>query len=232
MPETTLAVIESNQPWGEANKLRGIAYHDHALAFAGAFEVGKTLTPDAFDEWAHQRGYMPQRPETMDKRSDSWLAHLQRRHELRYRINQAATHPRMTDSGAKSFIIVALRRGPNPKDQLWEVRSPEAAIAQHEAARRIESLITTKRRQLAYLMQSADWAQLPPAERIVAEELHSDITYYEQRVVLESKQLEDKFGRLRLKLKRAVAAGELKPINGGVRALTESDHLDSTESAQ
>src|SRR4051812_16127758 len=119
----------SAKPWGEANPRRGANYETEAAAFVRAFPVGTTLTAEAFDGWAQDKGLLKV-PASAKKKSDAWLAHLQRRHQLRYSINTAGTHPRMDTP----FIIEAV--GQN----IWEVRSPETAIARNQTVERIKSL--------------------------------------------------------------------------------------------
>src|SRR5690349_4656093 len=86
--------VSIDRPWGKANPRRGAGHTDTALMFLRDHPVGETLTPEKFDEWAQRLGLLNV-PTGAPKQSDAWLAHLQRRHQLRYNINKAATHPRM-----------------------------------------------------------------------------------------------------------------------------------------
>lgn len=215
------ALVKDVPAWGEAEESRGMgqhqsgkSYHQIALLFAKAFQIGAELTPEIFDTWAHQNGYL-NAPENAPKKSDVWLAHLQRRHQLRYNINQAATHPRMYESGAVAFTIDAV--GPAK----WEVRAPQIAVTKEDLPGRILSLTKTKRKRLRYLMQSADWNALPPHERLLAETLFDDITRFEQLVDLECNGLSAKFFKLESKLRKAMEVGEIKSANGGIRGFIE-----------
>lgn len=200
-------------PYGTANPRRGVNGVDPALAFARAFPVGTTLTPGTFDAWAQEHGYLSV-PESEDKQADAWKAHLQRRHELRYRIMKAGTHPRMIDQGCPTFTIEALSGG------TWEVRAPAEAIAQSRLTQQVNSLVITKRKALRYLMQSADWSVLPAYEKVFAESLYRDINHFANTVAFHGHELEAKFGDLQIKLRDAVARGEIpERASGGVQAL-------------
>lgn len=216
----TVATIQSEEPvWGRANPRRGAGFEDAAIAFVHEFPIGGTLTAEQFDEWAMQVGLLKP-PASRAKQSDAWQAHLQRRHQLKYGINKASAHPRMNTP----FIIETVGSG------VWEVRSPHFAISRSTMLDRIESLIKTRRQQLAYLMQSADWAILPPHERTVAESLYDDIEMLKQRMELESQGLANKFAKLERKLRKAVERGDIKPANGGIRAIIDDRDLDDTVS--
>lgn len=203
------------KPWGEANPRRGANHEIAALAFLRAFPVGTTLTAEAFDEWAQTKGLIKV-PVSVKKKSDAWLAHLQRRHQLRYSINLAGSHPRMENP----FVIEAV--GQN----IWEVRSPETAIARNQTTKRIESLTQTRRKQLAFLMQSADWSALPPYERIFAESLYDDINAFGETIEQSARQLNNKFQRLEHNLRVAVERGEIQPRNGGIKAIVGGTRED------
>lgn len=217
MTQTQIAVRsnEEGPAWGKANEKRGHNYHPLALQFLKEFPIGTVLSPEQFDSWAQHKGQLNV-PEKAQKKSDAWLAHLQRRHQLRYNINKAGTHPRMYESGSIAFTIDGAGPG------TWEVRAPHTAIGQHELPARIVSLTKTKRRQLAYLMQSADWSVLPPHERMIAEALYDDIDTFEKVVDLQSQQLTMKFEKLEGKIRRAMAQGQLQSTNGGISGLLES----------
>ena len=199
-----------DKPWGEANPRRGENHDMEAKMFVGAFPVGTVLTASAFDEWAHSKGLLNV-PVGAKKKSDAWLAHLQRRHQLRYGINMAGSHPRMETR----FVLEAI--GQN----VWEVRSPETAIAQNQIVKRIESLTQTRRKQLAFLMQSADWSAIPTYERIFAESLFDDIDSFGETVEQSARHLTNKFARLKHNLQVAVERGDIQPRNGGIRAIVD-----------
>lgn len=193
--------------WGAANPRRG-PHQEVAAQFVAAYPVGSQLSADEFDQWAQGAGHLKV-PVSVRRNSDAWKAHLQRRHELKYRINQAGTHPRMPTP----FIIEALGSG------VWEVRSPHQAISKTKMFASLESLMSTKRKQLEYLMQSSDWNVLPPHERAFAEALFDDIEMFQSSISLSVDQLSRKFSKLEGRLRRAVQLGEIRP-GGGVRAIT------------
>lgn len=204
--------IAPESPWGQANPMRGVNHVDTAIAFLAEFPVGSFLSQDAFDDWAQRHGLLNV-PTGAPKRSDAWMAHLQRRHHLRYGINQAGAHPRMETP----FVVESVKGN---LGQL-EVRSPDVAIQKNRFLDRVESLCKTKRQQLAYLMQSADWSSLPPEERLTAEMLHYDIEMFQKQMALQSSCLSEKFDRLELRLRRAVESGELRTRNGGIRGIID-----------
>lgn len=85
----------------------------------------------------------------------------------------------------------------------------------------MSSLCITKRRQLGYLMQSADWSLLPPHERAFAESLYDDINSFARRVNDDAGDLSNKFRKLEGKLKKAIEGG-LESANGGIAAVLEA----------
>jgi hypothetical protein len=198
--------------WGMANPRRGIHHIDPALAFVRDFPIGTVLSPDAFDRWAHQRGLLNV-PIGAPKQADVWKAHLQRRHELKYRINRASTHPRMTEFGVSPFTIEKAGR------DAWEVRAPHVAISQSRFTEQIVSLLVTKKRKLGYLMQSADWSVLPPHERAFAEALYDDIDGFGQMMDMQAGILHAKFAKLEAKIRRGLESGEMQPKNHGFQTI-------------
>lgn len=213
VPRPQSTVLE--KPYGECNPLRGANHVDAAMAFVAEFPIGSILSPERFDDWAHKKGFLNV-PDGARKSSDAWLAHLQRRHQLHYNINKAATHRRMDVPFAVEFV----------RNGMWEVRPPHISIAKTKITQRVESLLGTKRKQLDYLMQSADWNVLPPHERIFAESLYDDLDMYQQQIELHTRNLSNKFSKLESKIKRAVESGEIKPQNGGIRRLLGIESSD------
>lgn len=189
------------------SRIRGINYHKLALEFVETFPVGTTIQAKEFDKWCHARGLLNY-PDGADKKSDVWKAHLQRRHEWRYKINTAGTHSRMKD---RAFTIESQSQG------VFCVLAPQAALALSSVPAQLNGLLVTKRKQLAYLMQSADWALLEPAALIHAEMLYDSISDFGATVALEMQHLERKFLKLRAHVLRVgEAAGN--NTNGGIRA--------------
>jgi hypothetical protein len=198
--------------WGVANPLRGANHAEAAHAFLKEFAIGTTLSVDAFDDWAIRMELLPPM-QSREKNSDGWLAHLQRRHQVRYNINKAAAHPRMADRGGQPYVIESASQG------VLEVRTMPEAYAKNTLPERINSLCVNRRKRLGHLMQSADWSVLAPHQRIFAEALFTDITNFEEMVTLSTKQLTSKFDKLERDIKRAMLLNELKPVDGGIRQL-------------
>ena len=233
MENTAIAVSQQSSEveaprWGAANPLRGANYNELALSFARAYPVGSTLMPDDFDKWAvSSGGYTHSVPAETERKgadghsSDRWLAHLQRRHQLRANVNKAGAHTRISSHGARPFIITQEGRG-------LVVRSPEVALAKNDMTKRVTSLCGHKRKNLAYLMQSADWEVLPPHERAIAEALYDDIDKFERDISSNAEWLTNKFVKLEQKIRRACESGRIQPQNGGISRLL-SDEQDNGE---
>jgi hypothetical protein len=169
--------------------------------------VGSILSKDAFDNWLAERRLLELPPADAPKNSDAWLGHLQRRHQIRSKINNTAMHPRMTNEGSVPFRI-------DPVSDFWEIRAPHVAAERHGTAARVASLATTKRQQLAYLMQSADWTALPVHERIFAQEIFVDISNFEEDIRISATRVQDKLDRLSRRLQAAIDSGEIHPRDG------------------
>jgi hypothetical protein len=184
--------------------------HRAAIQFVMDFQIGMTLTPFQFDEWARKYRLLNTPPD-IPKQSDAWLAHLQRRHQLRYNINKEALRLE------SPYIIEAVG------GKVWEVRTPATAISKNRIAHRVQTLTVTKRRQLRRLMASADWSMLPPHERTVAEALSDDIDLFAGATKYHAEALETKFIKLQLKLKHAVESGDVYPVNDGLKQLIEGN---------
>lgn len=221
MPEQTALMKVGELDVKPANKMRGKPFHDHAVAFAEAFPIGTALTPEKFDEWAHQRGYLNV-PKGAPKSSDVWLAHLQRRHQLRYSINKAAMHPRMREENRVPYTIDFA--GPN----LWEVRNIVEAINRDDTARKLARLSVVQRRKLLYLQQSEDFVQLPPYLRMAVVDISADIDSALEKTALEAKDLERRIERITERVRASIESGEVKPSNGGIAALL-TEHDENTE---
>ena len=164
-------------------------------------------------------GFLMIPPLDVPKNSDAWLGHLQRRHIFRGRLNTAASHPRLREMNAEPFILLATRGG-------YEVCSPQLAAVRAKVPSKIASLVGTKRKQLAYLLQSADWDNLPPHERAVAETIYDDIEQFSIETVSRADFISKKLGKLEHRLRTAVDAGSLRPRNGGLKQLLSPDTPD------
>lgn len=215
MPTTALARQSETDALAikPANKLRGKPFHEHAVAFSESFHIGDALTPEKFDAWAQSLGYLPEVAVGVSKQSDTWLAHLQRRHQLRYSINKAATHPRMYEENRAPFIIE--HAGPN----LWEVRSVADAINQDATAKKLARLAVVQRRKLLYLQQSEDFVQLPPYLRMAVTDISADIDSALQKTALEARDLERRIQRITDRVRASLESGEIKSKNGGIDGL-------------
>lgn len=201
-----------NDPWGKASDRRGIGYTEIAKEFLRDHPVGSVLSASAFDQWLADHELLIIPNPDLPKNSDGWLGHLQRRHIIRGRINNSATHPRMRDEGADAFIITATRGG-------FEVRSPNVAAAKTELAKKVATLAETKRKQLAYLMQSADWPNIPPHERAVAEAIYDDIEAFAEDTRISADRISRKLAKLEHRVRQAMDAGHITSTNGGIKQL-------------
>jgi hypothetical protein len=218
---TTTSV--SSVPVKPANAIRGKGYHDQAVVFSETFPIGAILTPEKFDEWAHQHGFLNV-PNGAPKHSDVWLAHLQRRHQLRYSLNKAATHPRMFEEHRRPFTIDYAGQ------KIWEVRAPHEAIRRHDTARKLEGLATVQRRKLLYLQQSEDFSLLAPDLRNQIAEITDAIEEMLERTQLDAKHLQRHIDRVETRIQASLASGEVKPVNGGIAYLLEKNHEPDDES--
>lgn len=215
------AVAETTPAWGAANPIRGLNFHDIAIEFGRDYPIGAQLSVTTFDKWAAtHKYYQHEVPENPDRSGDAWLAHLQRRHQLRFNINKAATHPRMRLSGANAYTV------DNVSHLTLQVKSPEVALSTNNMVGKLQSLCVTKRKNLSYLMQSADWSQLPPHEQAVAESLYDDIDKFERDISSNASWLTEKFAKLEHKIRLAVESGKLVPQNGGIQKLLSGSHED------
>jgi len=200
------------KPWGKANPLRGINFIDHAIAFGREFPIGTVLSVENFDRWAAGRGLFVLPPKGAPKSGDTWLAHLQRRHQVRHNLCKASAHPRMETP----YTIQSLTGHAK-----FEVMSPEQAVSRNNIIRRLDNLLNTKRKQLNYLMQSADFGILPPEEKAVAESIYDDIEGFSRRVHLETELLDNKLYKLQARIRQSLERGEIRPQNRSFQRLIE-----------
>jgi len=189
--------------WGKSNDIRGAKWTRVALEFLQDYPVGQKLEAEDFDKWASlhfdDKGnpLIKLPPSGTNTDDDAWKAHLHRRHELRYRINRAGAHMRIRTQYEKTpFVVDTVAMG------VFEVRSPEQAVALSGAAEKIASLTKTKKRQLGHLMQSTDWDALPEYEKMMAENIYSDIDEFAFYISHKSDFIERKMSALNVRLKR------------------------------
>lgn len=216
MNETAIATVPTTETvaWGEAHPQRGANYNDIARAFVAEFPPTTTLFVDDFDNWAQRRGLLNV-PTGAPKKSDAWMAHRQRRNDLRYDINRAGSHRRMHE-GSTPFVVEMASAG------VLEVRSLDVAISKTSMSK-VETVCTTKRRQLAWLLQAVDWTQLLPHERAYAEALYDDISMFERRITLDADGLASKFLKLANKVRKALPDTGAPWPDGPVKGLLEEE---------
>lgn len=201
--------------FSKPNSNRGLPMHAVAEAFRAAFPIGKTLTAKQFDQFAIEVGGVAP-PASIEKGSDGWLAFMQRRHQFKYALNKAGTHPRMIEHGMEPFFLDQSGAG------IFEVKAPAVVAVTHgHITKRIESLVKTKRNQLRYLMESVDYDKLPPAEQTTVMLLSQNIVEFEERISDQIKYIDRRFDQLRSSVKLLVDQGKITPENGGIKALTD-----------
>ena len=205
--------------WPSANPLRGAGYHELAVKFVRNFPIGTTVTIEKFDRWAHDHGYYSV-PFEAPKQSDVWLAHLTRRNQLRQNLYKASTHPRMYENGGKCFVLN------NSGVGAMIVDSASTALEQPQFASKLSTLIGTKRKQLSFLMQSADLDQMQPWQKSVAETLFDDIEQWNKEVIDRTDYLDRKFGKLVAQIKHDIAVGTVVPVNHGLLQLVNGEVKD------
>lgn len=194
-----------------ASPRRGTA-HDTQLAvkLVADHPLGTELSSEKLDEWFAKHGEFILPPDGIDKKSDAWMAHLQRRHQTIKRVNKSSSHPRMTEMGGTPFVIVSMTGK-------FLIRAPQEQIVRGEVPKKVLSLLLYKRTHLRYLMESADWSVLPAYERIFAESLERDLDLFEVHIRSSADSLSMKFAEIEGKLRRALATGEIVPKNGGIK---------------
>ena len=182
-----------------------------AEKFLEAFPVGSSLSPTDFDTWARTHGLLNTPPD-IPKRSDTWLAHLQRRHQLRYSISRQGL--RLGHDGKTSAFTIEAING-----KTWMVRTPHEAIIHSQVGRKIDRVTNTKRKHLELLMASADWKAVTPWDRMVAEQLVKAIKRLSSRVTFEVDAIDADIKELQERVQRSLEMGEIKTANGTLKAL-------------
>lgn len=208
--------LNTDTPVKPANILRGAGYRDAAIDFIKKWPIQSHLTWDEFCGWAYQNGLLNELPpRDAEKGSKDWLAHLQLRHQARANLNKAAAHPSMIPYGG-AFIVAASAGG-------LFVRSTAQQMVEGGLTDSVGKLANTKRKQLEYLIQSTDWAQLPMATRNTVEDLKDDLDNWIARVSLDAQHMEHRLSKLKGRLDRMVQTGEVIAVNGGIAGLLGSD---------
>ena len=136
-----------------ANPKRGLPREHFAIQFIQQFPAGSLLMMDDFDAWCEGQGLFTV-PRGVSKKSDAWLAHLQRRHQVKAGLNRALNHPRMKVVGLEAASVERISHG------RLEVRPAKDLILRNSMAKSIESLTGTHRRQLQYAMQVSGCASV------------------------------------------------------------------------
>lgn len=209
--------------WGVINPRRGNNYDVEAQQFIADFPIGTTLTNAEFDSWAHRHGYLNVPPADVDKQSDVWLAHLTRRNQLRTNIFKASTN--IVKMGDNCFVIT-MSKGAGGG---MIVETPDVALQQVGFAAKLETLIGTKRRQLGYLMQSLDFAQLPPHQKALAENLYDELSGWNQVVQLQTKLFDGRMSKLVRQIRHDVDAGVVVPKNHAINNLLENKEIEQED---
>jgi hypothetical protein len=209
--------ITQNEPTSRAlkpNPNRGSAMKEIALRFAERFPLEKFGQPknisiEDLDQWLDEQNLLVLPPVGTPKDSDAWLGHLQRRHQCIQNINKASTHPRMRDEGSHCYII-------KPQYGRVIIRAPHEQIAQGEIPTKITTILRTRRQQLRYLMESADWEVLPAEERVAVKYLTHAIDGFEETVMSQIRTIGKQFNELASAIQKAVDSKMIIPKNGGI----------------
>jgi hypothetical protein len=211
---------EAEKLWGVANPRRGSNYEVEAKQFVSDFPIGTTLTNIEFDAWAHLHGYLNVPPADVDKQSDVWLAHLTRRNQLRTNIFKASTnHSKL---GEQCFVIT-MSKGAGGG---MIVETPSVALQQMEFSSKIESLLGTKRRQLGYLMQSVDFAQLPPHQKALSENLYDELSGWNRVLRLQTEIFDERMSKLIRNIRHDLDAGLIVVKNHAITNLLTNKECD------
>jgi hypothetical protein len=221
--EQVREAVNARRGIGSVRLQPGQTYRDVALAFLQAFPLeGTPFMAPQFDEWAWSHGYL-QRPASTAKGSVEWLAHLQLRHQLRYNITRASTHPEMRARGGQAFTIEPRGQG------LWEVRSPQHAILVDTVAKSLERLTLRKAKRYAYLLQSADWANLTPDLQRAVEDQYRNMRDFKRRVAFEISLIDERQAEIESRIRRGIETGAIIPKNHGIALMLAADTDETNE---
>jgi hypothetical protein len=202
-------------PFGEANPQRGVGYNQVAIEFAHRFPISSVLTVEQLDDFAIKSGFLIA-PASTDKQSDGWKAFLQRRSEFRNNLNRAASHPRLWENGVEPYSLQYV-------GQTLEVQTPFKAAIQSRISTKVMSVLETRRKAVRYLLQSVDYAVLPPETQVGLSMYAQTLDDFEFTVDSQSNLLNRNFSKLRNAILAGVESGMIVPKNGGIRALLEVD---------
>jgi hypothetical protein len=214
--DRTAPIKSANPVRGTGVTTSGLSYRELAVSFAMKYPIGTVIALSEFDDFAISVGGIAP-PVSTEKDSDGWLAFLQRRHQFKYSINKASTHPQMKLSyGVDPFLI-------ETKGGAVTVLSPYEAATTPAVALASKSLLANHRTRLKYLMQSVDFSELPPAEQNLVVNLSMNMEQFQERMEFEASMLERNFARFRQSVIMLVDSGKITPSNGGIKALVAPD---------
>lgn len=146
------------------------SYHKHAIALLQTYKLDSIITHGEFDDWAIKRDIL-KKPSSTEPGSDGWLAHVQRRHQLRYLINKAASNPRIrNEAGIEPYVIERIGT-----DQ-YHIRRLHIAVLLNKVAERVQSYMMNKQIKFEAMMEAMDWSQISPYIKMNAENQIQDIT--------------------------------------------------------
>jgi hypothetical protein len=154
-------------PWGAANPRRGIAQIDLAEKFQSAFPVGAKISAEQFDKWAEREELLS--PPAGGKKSAAWTRHLDRRHQVRMKINRSAEHPRMREHGCEPYVIDWVGGE-------FAINTPDQSEALHKMMAMLLKRVKFKQHQLKVLLQARDWDTMTEKERILLNVVWDTIT--------------------------------------------------------
>lgn len=215
--------VSTEKTWGVVNPRRGNNYENEARQFINDFPIGTTLSNDSFDKWAHRHGYLNVPFGIEDKQSDVWLAHLTRRNQLRKNIFKASTN--ISRMGDNCFVLSS----PKGAAGGMIVETPQVALEKTKFAEKLEKLVITKRRKLGYLMQSLDFAELPPHQKALAENLYDELSGWNQVIQLQTQLFDGRMSKLIRQIREDVRLGVVVPKNHAIgNFLLENDQGDDT----
>jgi hypothetical protein len=201
--------------FGTSDPRKGDRHKHVAVRFAVQFPVGTTLTVDEFDLWCESEGLLTVPPSPVAKSSDAWLAHLQRRHQIKHGLNQALTHARMNAvGGVQPCRIVSVS---TPGGRRFEVLNLTDAVSNNKMAKSVTSLTKTHRTRILYAMQAADWEMVPAIDRLRLQMIFDHIEGYGDLITSEGERLTRRIDAAIRSIEHLVQSG-LLPASSGVRA--------------
>jgi hypothetical protein len=176
-------------PWGTLESNVGASFALLARAFIERFPIGTQGDISQFDDWAIEIKAL-KAPTSRKRDSIAWKAHVCLRWDLRRNINRAAMRPKSQMD--PPYKIKHIGKG------MFKVISPQEEIHEHNAVSTdaICSLLKCLKRRLKRALQSAEWDQLPPWERILAESLWSRYESWEKRTALDATEFRNEITKM------------------------------------